>query len=167
MDNQSLGGRHKKSGKRVIHVGKIFAEWCGHCKTLKPEWEKMKRDIKLQLGRALHNVHVEFVEIGDTEQNKAKGLTVEGMLQKFNASKKCNTPVKSEGYPTLFKVYNGNLEYYTGPRDANSMFAWYTKGLVNSGVKKGGSRKARRGSSIANIFSGFFTRKNRSRKSRK
>lgn len=142
----SLGGRHKKSGKHIIHVGKIFADWCGHCQSLQPEWDRMKRDIKMQIGRSLHNVHVAFVEIGDTEKNKAKGLTVDGMIAKYNASKNSNLPLKSDGYPTLFKVFNGILEYYRGARDAKSMYSWYMKGITPNGViKKGGSTKKMRG----------------------
>ena len=33
-----------KSKKRVI--GKIYAEWCGHCVALKPEWEAMKQELQ-------------------------------------------------------------------------------------------------------------------------
>ena len=142
LQNRTLGGRHKKSKKNVVCVGKIFADWCGHCQSLKPEWDRMKRDIKLQIGRSLHNVHVEFVEIGDTEKNKAKGLTVDGMIEKFNNMKKSNVPLKSDGYPTLFKLKNGLLEYYTGPRTASSMYSWYTQGVSSkrTTIKRGGKR---------------------------
>jgi thiol-disulfide isomerase/thioredoxin len=172
MDKQTLGGRHNKSGKNIIHVGKIFAEWCGHCKSLQPEWERMKRDIKMQLGRSLHNVHVEFVEIGDTEKNKAKGLTVDGMIAKYNASNKPSMPLASDGYPTLFKVFNGKMEYYTGTRDAKSMYAWYMKGVTPTGVisKRGGYTKKTR-QSIKDRITGMVktlpvSKKNRTRKSR-
>jgi len=127
----TLGGTKKKSTKNVLHVGKIFADWCGHCQSLQPEWDRMKDDMKLAMGRSLKNVHIEFVEIGDTPKNKAKGLTVEGMISKYNGKHlaKSAEKLKSDGYPTLFKVLNGKLQYYTGPRDSKSMHVWFIQGL--------------------------------------
>jgi len=127
----TLGGTKKKSKKNVLHIGKIYADWCGHCQTLQPEWDRMKNDMKLAMGRSLQNIHIEFVEMGDTPKNKAKGLTVEGMITKYNGKHLPNSveKVKSDGYPTLFKVLNGKLEYYSGNRDASSMYTWYMEGV--------------------------------------
>jgi len=129
----TLGGTKKKSKKNVLHVGKIYADWCGHCQSLQPEWARMKNDMKLAMGRSLKNIHVEFVEIGDTPKNKAKGLTVEGMITKYNGKHlpKSLEKLKGDGYPTLFKLLNGKLEYYTGNRDAKSMYTWYMNGVTN------------------------------------
>lgn len=143
----TLGGRHKKTSKNVLHVGKIYADWCGHCQSLQPEWARMKNDMKLAMGRSLKNVHIEFVEIGDTPKNKAKGLTVEGMMTKYNLKHLANSAekLKSDGYPTLFKVLNGKLTYYPGSRDANSMYTWFMEGVskpknMTNKVMKGGKR---------------------------
>lgn len=161
QESQNLGGKHKKTarkktGKRVIHVGKIFADWCGHCQTLKPEWEKMKKNIQLQLGRVLHNVHVRFVEIGDTEQNKSKGLTVDGMTEQFNSENGCTPVLKSDGYPTLFKVVDGKLEYYSGERNADAMYNWYMQGAFKQGGsgKKTAKKRTKRGilSGMSKLF---------------
>jgi thiol-disulfide isomerase/thioredoxin len=145
----TLGGRHKKSSKNVLHVGKIYADWCGHCQSLQPEWARMKNDIKMAMGRSLKNLHVEFVEIGDTPKNKAKGLTVEGMITKYNGRHlaKSLEKLKGDGYPTLFKLLNGKLEYYTGNRDAKSMYIWYMQGVSNPKLvatkKMNGGKKSR------------------------
>ena len=47
--------KNKPSKKKII-IGKIYADWCGHCNMLKPEWEKMKNMIKHNTGRSLTNV---------------------------------------------------------------------------------------------------------------
>lgn len=143
----TLGGTKKKSNKNVLHVGKIYADWCGHCQSLQPEWDRMKNDMKLAMGRSLKNVHIEFVEIGDTPKNKAKGLTVEGMMSKYNGKHMANSAekLKSDGYPTLFKVLNGKLTYYPGTRDASSMYTWFIEGVskpknITNKMMKGGRR---------------------------
>lgn len=144
------GGRPKKQ----ILIGKVFADWCGHCVSLKPEWEKMKRFIKMNMGRKLKNVRVEFVEIGDTEKNKAAGKTVEGMIAEFN--QKHNSDLKSEGFPTIFKHCDGKLEYYTGERTAKPLYKWYMSscepssigGNDETNIQSGGRAKTRRKKSI-------------------
>jgi thiol-disulfide isomerase/thioredoxin len=157
----TLGGRHKKSKKNVLHVGKIYADWCGHCQTLQPEWARMKNDMKLAMGRSLQNIHIEFVEMGDTPKNKAKGLTVEGMITKYNGKHLPNSveKVKSDGYPTLFKVLNGKLEYYAGNRDANSMYTWYIQGVSKPNVLKKhlmkGGKKSTRSKTAKNFITQF------------
>ena len=133
----TFGGKPRKP---VLVMGKIFADWCGHCVALKPEWAKLKRDVKAAMGRYFKNVRVEFHEIGDTPHNKARGLTVDGMLEKFNGRHMSNSPEKlalDGGYPTLFKVHKGKIEYYKGSRDAKSMFQWYYLArLLNPGAFK-------------------------------
>jgi thiol-disulfide isomerase/thioredoxin len=157
----TLGGTKKKSTKNVLHIGKIYADWCGHCQSLQPEWARMKNDMKLAMGRSLQNVHIEFVEIGDTPKNKAKGLTVEGMITKYNGKHLPNSveKVKSDGYPTLFKVLNGKLEYYAGNRDANSMYTWYIQGVSKPNVLKKplmkGGKKGTRSKTAKNFITQF------------
>ncbi len=174
---QNLGGKKKKTNKNVLRVGKIFADWCGHCQSLQPEWEKMKRDMKLGLGRNLNNMHIEFIEIGDTQKNKAKGLTVDGMIDKFNKTALGNSSekLKNDGYPTLFKMYNGKLEYYTGARDAKSMYSWYLQEHNNNkprvyGGGGGGGKTKKRGlmGTMSNFFSmkPFVSRKRTTRRKR-
>ena len=51
---------------------------------LKPEWNKMKTMLKNNVGRSLHNVEFTFVELGDTEENKQKNISVDDLLSNFN-----------------------------------------------------------------------------------
>jgi len=172
----TLGGRHKPSAKNVLHVGKIYADWCGHCISMKPEWNKMKNDMKLALGRSIKDAHIQFIEIGDTPKNKSKGLTVEGMITKYNDTNLQRSPekLKSGGFPTVFKVLNGKLQYYTGNRDAKSMYTWFTQGLNaprKTGKIKGGQKTRSKKSKgivthITEIFVSIpsFKMKNKSKK---
>lgn len=136
--------------KKKLFIGKIYADWCGHCKSLIPEWEKMKRQIKLNMGRVIKNVEIQFFEMGDTEANKKKGLTVDKMIADFNDKHLSNNPIKlalQGGYPTLFRYCNGKLEYYEGERNAQAMWAWYKSACEEDktvGLKKGGSSKTKK-----------------------
>lgn len=133
----STGKTRKQRGglaapqKRRMLVGKIYADWCGHCVSLKSEWAKLKNMVKHQIGRTLKNIDIEFVEIGDTEKNKASGKTVDGMIAEFNAkhmSKSAKKLALDGGYPTVFKHCHGKLEYYKGERSAKALYKWYTAG---------------------------------------
>lgn len=120
--------------KQKLMVGKIFADWCGHCVALKKEWEKMKRYIKLNMGRKFKNVEIEFIEIGDTEANKKAGKTVDGMIGEFNNTHMSASSDKlalDGGYPTVFKYCNGKLEYYKGERSADALYKWSMSSCSN------------------------------------
>lgn len=118
--------KNRKGYKHKICVGKIFADWCGHCVALKPEWDKMKKMIKQNKSK---NIHLSFCEIGDTEQNQIKGLTVDKQLIKLNKKYFPNGEQTVEifgGFPTIFKICDNKLEYYSGPRIAEEMYKWFT-----------------------------------------
>lgn len=130
--NKSKNRTHKNTKtskyKKTICVGKIFAEWCGHCKTLEPEWDNMKKMIKKN-KKGLKNIKFDFCEIGDTEQNKMNGQTVDSLLIETNKyyfpNQEQNVEIQG-GFPTLFKICGKNLEYYSGSRTTKEMYKWYT-----------------------------------------
>lgn len=116
-----LGGRKTRrqtektpKKKNVIVVGKVYANWCGHCQALKPEWQKMKQHISKKKGKT----HVVFVEIEESEINTK--------LNKLNQDH--NVIVQANGYPTLFRIEGGKVEYYGGTRQSNQMSQWFLKG---------------------------------------
>jgi thiol-disulfide isomerase/thioredoxin len=90
----------------VVHniVGTLYyANWCGHCKTFKPEWEQLKQ----QVGA---NSNIKLEEFEDQQLGPNQAL-INGQ------------PIR--GYPTLkIKVSSANksTEYeYDGKRNANSI----------------------------------------------
>jgi len=139
----------KRTPKKHLVVGKIYADWCGHCVALKPEWEKMKRFVRLNMGRKLKNVHIEFVEMGDTEENKAAGKTVDGLVAEFNAKHlpavDPSEKVTSSGYPTIFKLCDGKVEYYESERLGQAMYKWAIQGCDDNSKTQGFVRPMWRG----------------------
>ena len=123
-DSVDVGGkrRHRKfvrhnktkSNKNTIIVGKVYADWCGHCQMLKPEWSKMKKHIYSKKGKK----RVVFVEIEEKQiESKLRPLEMEHGVK-----------VNINGYPTLFRISGGKLVYYTGNRQSNEMSNWYLRG---------------------------------------
>lgn len=121
-----------------IIVGKVYADWCGYCTQLAPEWEK----LKLMLPTTT------FVEI---EQSN----------EKYMAEFKAKHPtLKVSGFPTIFKIgHNNKIEYYTGSdRRAPALKRWVQSSLKrHAGKRKGITNKRRfRKNKTVKSFFGFF-----------
>jgi len=108
----------KNDKKPTKIIGKIYANWCGHCNALKPHWEQMKSDLK--------NHEIEIVEIEASE------------IARLAAFKKKHG-IQIDGYPTIFKIL-GKVEYYKGPRDAESIKQWALLDTMKGG-KMGRKRR--------------------------
>lgn len=118
------GAKHKfnhnktqKMGHKMLIIGKIYADWCGHCRMLKPEWNKMKYNIK---NNKPHNMHqVRYIEIEQAQEqpkvDKVNKIYLSGSEKKL---------ALQGGYPTIFKISEDILEYYNGPRNAEMMEKW-------------------------------------------
>ena len=114
------------NSKYTVYVGKIYADWCGHCVSLGKEWKKMKHNIRKLKGGT--NTSFVFIEIGDTNINRSNKITIDQLLHNFNTKHLFNkTPVTYNGYPTIFKVHGSTIEYYDGPRTSDKMYKWFTK----------------------------------------
>jgi len=96
----------KRELRNPILIGKIYADWCFHCKQLKPEWEKMKKKLRSM------SKHFIFVEIESQEEEKMANFK-----RKYKG-------IQVNGYPTIFAIKDNKPEYYMGSRDANSLEQW-------------------------------------------
>lgn len=115
---RTRGGSRKnrktmKHGKPVITVGLIYANWCGHCKALHPEWAKMKKGMR--------GVNCNYLEIEESDKHKDRKIAhVNSRLK--------GEKLVANGYPTIFKIQGGNLEYYQGERNAPELQQWFKGG---------------------------------------
>ena len=78
----------------------FYAPWCGHCKSLAPEWEKAATELK--------------------------GIAVLAKLDAQDNSQAAQT-YQIQGFPTLKWFENGQPSEYNGPRDAQGIVAWVKK----------------------------------------
>ena len=103
----------KKQGKPII-VGLIHANWCGHCQTLMPVWDQM---VKLIKGNKIF--HIVKIESSDADKD--------ARMAHINSKLSASSPkLEANGFPTIFKVKNGNLEYYNQEREVVAMRKWFS-----------------------------------------
>ena len=85
---------------RVIFV--LFAEWCPHCKTVKPEWKKLMK---------LNNTKINGKNV------KIQAANAEGSQVEKEAARDNNV----EGYPTIKLISQSQVLDYNGARNAPAM----------------------------------------------
>jgi hypothetical protein len=144
--------RTLKHAKRpAIVVGKIYANWCGHCTALAPEWDKMKTVLKSK------HANIVFEEIEQSEEAI--------MLNRVNRLYRNRTATQvalQDGYPTIFKIVKGKLSYYNGARKADALVSWVDTPIAKGGVETPIGNPMP-GTGLNQVFGGK-TRKYRSRR---
>lgn len=121
--------RHKKTrrDKEKIVMGKVYADWCGHCQALKPEWARMKKIVPMH--------RVVFIEIND--RNKDAGI------ENMNRVHGVNLPMPN-GYPTIFRFgQDKQIQYYNGERTARPLAQWALNGGQGTNIEGGKKRNGR------------------------
>ena len=110
---------------------KLYADWCGHCIRMAPEWERLTSKIEKKQNAP------EIVNIESKELYK---------LDEINNN--LNKKVEVQGYPTIAKIKNGKITYYSGPRVTNKMLKWImpksTKAKKTKKKQKSRRRKTKR-----------------------
>ena len=115
---KTRGGTRKfrktvKNAGPAMTVGLIYANWCGHCNALKPEWKKMKQGMR--------GSNCQYLEIEDSDPHKDRKIA------HVNSRLKGGKLV-ANGYPTVFKIKGGQIDYYQGERTASALQQWFKGG---------------------------------------
>jgi len=81
-----------KSGKKLVL---FYADWCGHCKKIKPVWDETAKEVNAD------EVKMIKVNCGEgTDKDQA-------IMKKYSI----------DGYPTIIQFVNGKPQLYQGERD--------------------------------------------------
>lgn len=116
-----LGTEAKKEAKPAFVIGKIHANWCGHCISLAPKWTILVRQLHKIVPKK-HNLVIADIE----------SETMDAGLAALNATHLPDSEKKVElngGYPTIFKIMNKTITYYEGPREVKPMLKWAIEGI--------------------------------------
>ena len=99
-----------KDGEVIMVL--FFVDWCPHCKSVKPEWEKLMK---------LNNTKVNGKNI------KIQAANAEGSEVEKEAARDNNV----EGYPTIKLISQSEVVDYNGSRNAEEM-GKFVKDYCNS-----------------------------------
>ncbi|KAJ0024333.1 hypothetical protein Pint_08150 [Pistacia integerrima] len=94
-------------GKHKFIVVEFYAPWCGHCKSLAPEYEKAASIL------SSHDPPIVLAKVDANEE----------------ANKDLATKFEIKGFPTLKILRDGgkSVQEYKGPRDAEGIVAYLKK----------------------------------------
>ena len=94
ITSHDIDGNVKSGTKLVL----FYADWCGHCKKIKPIWEETSKKVNTD------EVKMIKVNCGEgTEKDQE-------IMKKYSI----------DGYPTIIKFINGKPQLYQGNRDPDS-----------------------------------------------
>ena len=88
-------------------VCKIYANWCGHCKDLKPVWDELETIMDA-------HKNIKMIKVEESEMEKLKDIYKKDVVVK--------------GFPTIVKICKNKgeetIEYYGGPRTVDALRKW-------------------------------------------
>jgi len=120
--NNKTTKNQKKRSSKIVAYGKIYANWCGHCKAMEHDWSRLEKKMR----------HLKCVNIESEEKDHK--------VAEFNRRYRTNLALQN-GFPTIFKLkkVGGQVEYYSGgERTEGALSAWLSssrEGGTNLNVK--------------------------------
>jgi thiol-disulfide isomerase/thioredoxin len=127
----------KISSKNEFVVGKIYATWCGHCVALEPKWKKLTQQLRKNVPKKRNLVIAEI-----ESENMDAGLAALNATHLPNSDKKVEL---NGGYPTIFKIMDGKVTYYEGPREVKPMLKWVLAGIKTKSMTQKRHKNHKRG----------------------
>ena len=85
----------------------FYADWCGHCKNLKPEWDSAAEQVNADPESKIKMVKV---NVGDSENKEHKAISEKYGIQ---------------GFPTILKLDNGEKkDTYSEERSKDALIKY-------------------------------------------
>lgn len=108
----------------TVVYGKLYSDACIHCITLQPIWDKLVSHFDNHRNKFPH-AHVMYKEVAIENKQMGPGIAEANNTYLFNSPTQIKSPI---GFPTIFRIYDGKLEYFNGNRDYNTLVRWFSRG---------------------------------------
>ena len=115
---------HKQRPQITVVYGKLYSDACIHCITLQPIWDKLVGHFENH-RKKFPQAHVMYKEVAIENTQMGPGIAEANNTYLFNSPTKIESPM---GFPTIFRIYDGKLEYFNGNRDYNTLVRWFSRG---------------------------------------
>jgi len=115
--NESIPATKSQEYPDKIVVGKIYANWCGHCESMKDAWEELKGKLDEKIYFVLETEETEL----PSHLDEINDAYLKNSTEKLAAN----------GYPTIYRIEKHMLKYYDGDRTTDAMYDWFV-------IQKGG-----------------------------
>lgn len=136
--------RYNKIVKSKPIIVLFYAEWCGHCKNLAPEWEEFEKYIMNKNGN-----NIEVSKVNSDYINSVDGHR------------------SIMGYPTISHLYKGeHKKDFEGPRTKDGLIEFYNE--LNELYKDEGDKsRSKTRSKTRSMKGGYIYKKKRTKRRRK
>ena len=108
-----MSSSNQKSGDKTIFGIVHSPKNCIHCSAMKPEWDKMIENMKKTGGFDKTEYHEFNAELDDYDKK----------MEEFKKNP-LHAKLSANGFPTIFKINGGVIQYYEGERTMDKMQAW-------------------------------------------
>ena len=108
VENQELVIEDENNQGGVVELYFFYTEWCPHCKTAKPTWNKFKQEIG---------------------ENKIKGKTINFIEVDAEKESDLANQFKVEGYPTIKLVDNNKIIEYDAKPELDTLHQFLNTSL--------------------------------------
>ena len=108
VENQELVIEDENNQGGVVEIYFFYTEWCPHCKTAKPIWNKFKQEIG---------------------ENKIKGKTINFIEVDAEKESGLANQFKVEGYPTIKLVDNNKIIEYDAKPELDTLHQFLNTSL--------------------------------------
>jgi thiol-disulfide isomerase/thioredoxin len=112
-ENSGDGGDFGGDSTNIAELYLFSVDWCPHCKTAKPEWDKISSQYA---DKKINNYKVIFSDVNCTQETPE----VTQLINKYDI----------QGYPTIKLVKNGQVIDYDAKVTGDNLLQFLTTTLV-------------------------------------
>lgn len=94
--------------------------WCGHCKTFRPRWEKLKFIIDNSKSKDIKYLELD-ADSGIVDESPCKTKTKSTNVTKDDEKKVINHKENVQGFPTVVLFEGSNTKEFKGDRSVKSL----------------------------------------------